>query len=326
VRVFGWRLATDTLPTRNNKFKRTLEPHDICTICGNGNEDGQHATILCTKAIALRSAMREHWKLPPDRALKMTGKDWLLLSLSNTDDLTRVRLLLLFWRAWHLRNDAIHQQGREPIAASVSFLLSYTERFQASSHVVEDRKGKAPMFVLPEASMIPEPGIHSNWTPPPAHWIKLNTDGSFIGAGMPGGAGAIIRDHGGNVILAACSPLPGCEDAEEAELKAALMGLKLVAGFSQKGVIIELDCATVMKALQSPGTNRSKLWASFQEADSILSLLDDFRLVLVKRESNKVADLLAKIGRSAGSCIWHDILPDPVWDLVNQDKTFVFQI
>jgi hypothetical protein len=86
VRVFGWRLATDTLPTRNNKFKRTLEPHDICTICGNGTEDGHHATILCTKAVALRSAMRDHWKLPPDRALKMSGKDWLLLCLSNTDD------------------------------------------------------------------------------------------------------------------------------------------------------------------------------------------------------------------------------------------------
>jgi ribonuclease HI len=214
----------------------------------------------------------------------MTGKDWLLLCLSNTDDQTRDRLLLLLWRAWHLRNDVIHQQGREPLAASVSFLLSYADRFQASSHLVEDIKGKAPMFVLPVASMMTEPGNQSTWMPPPANWIKLNTDGSFIGTGMPGAAGAVIRDHCGNVILAACSPLPGCGDAEEAELKAALMGLKLVAGFSHKGVIIELDCASVMKALQSPGTNRSKLWASFQEADSFLSRLEDFRLVLAKRE------------------------------------------
>jgi ribonuclease HI len=190
---------------------------------------------------------------------------------------------------------------------------------------MEDRKGKAPMFMLPVASMMPEPGIHSSWMPPPAHWIKLNTDSSFISAGMPGGAGAVIRDHGGNVILVACSSLPSCEDAEEDKLKAALMGLNLVASFSRKGVIIELDCATVMKALQSPRTNRSKLWASFQEADSLLSRLDDYRLVLMKREINKVADLLAKFGRSAGSCIWRDLLPDPVWNLVNQDKTFVFQ-
>jgi ribonuclease HI len=143
---------------------------------------------------------------------------------------------------------------------------------------------------------------------------------------MPGAVGAVIRDHCGNVILAACSPLPSCEDAEEAELKAALLGLKLVAGFSRKGVIIELDCATVMKALQSPGTNRSKLWASFQEADSFLSRLDNYRLVLAKRESNKVANLLAKIGRSAGSCIWRDLLPDPVWDLVIQDKNFCIPV
>jgi hypothetical protein len=126
VRVFGWRLATDTLPTRNNKFRRNLELDDTCTICGSGKEDARHATITCTKAVFLRQAMRRCWKLPHEQTLRYTGKDWLLICLNSVDDATKAKTLLLLWRAWHLRNDIVHNQGRETIESSVAFLQVYS--------------------------------------------------------------------------------------------------------------------------------------------------------------------------------------------------------
>jgi hypothetical protein len=51
-------------------------------------------------------------------------------------------------------------------------------------------------------------------------------------------------------------------------------------------------------------------------------LLKNYRNVKVvhaKRESNRVADALAKAARSAGSCIWFDQLPDHVTQLVSED-------
>ena len=39
VQHFAWRLATDSLPTWRNKFKRTLETTDQCPICGVESED-----------------------------------------------------------------------------------------------------------------------------------------------------------------------------------------------------------------------------------------------------------------------------------------------
>ena len=46
----------------------------------------------------------------------------------------------------------------------------------------------------------------ARWTPPPEGWYKLNTDGSF---GVHGdvGAGTIVRDHRGDIILSFCRQL-----------------------------------------------------------------------------------------------------------------------
>jgi hypothetical protein len=45
------------------------------------------------------------------------------------------------------------------------------------------------------------------------------------------------------VIFAACSPLTKCQDAEEAETRAALKGIKLLQGLGHDRIIMEVDCA-----------------------------------------------------------------------------------
>ncbi|XP_071676918.1 uncharacterized protein [Lolium perenne] len=320
VRVFGWRLATDTLPTRNNKFNRNLELDDTCTICGSSKEDAHHATITCTKAVFLRQAMRKCWKLPHEQTLRYTGKDWLLICLNSVDDATKAKTLLLLWRAWHLRNDIVHNQDRETIESSVAFLQAYSSTQELSLNAARDLKGKTPLLTDPTPSVYgTRESKYNRWSLPPRSWVKLNTDASFIGLGKPSAAGAVARDHSGKVLMAACSPLPNCEDAEEAEIKATLMGIKLLAGLGHQHVIVELDCAAVAKALQSP-VNRSKQWALYDEAKTLLMMFEDHKVFHVNRENNMVADALAKIGRSAGSCIWFDSFPDHIWDVVTQDS------
>jgi hypothetical protein len=55
--------------------------------------------------------MGRFWLLPDEEQLFYTGSDWLLVLLSSLDDELKANALLLFWRAWHLRNDVIHAQG-----------------------------------------------------------------------------------------------------------------------------------------------------------------------------------------------------------------------
>lgn len=124
VRIFGWRTARDNLATNKNKFRRTLETQGTCTICGMCDESSFHATVSCTKARALREKMREHWNLPPEFRFRQTGENWLLVLLGSCSTKQRAQVLLLLWRAWHLRCDVIHKNGKETIMNSVSFLLN----------------------------------------------------------------------------------------------------------------------------------------------------------------------------------------------------------
>jgi hypothetical protein len=52
IKTFAWRAACDNLPTKKNKFRRTLETDSTCSICGTAEEDSFHAIVECTKARA----------------------------------------------------------------------------------------------------------------------------------------------------------------------------------------------------------------------------------------------------------------------------------
>lgn len=69
VRIVAWRIATDSLPTKENKRRRTLEIDGICNICGIEKEDAHHVVVNCTKARALREKIRELWALPKESVL-----------------------------------------------------------------------------------------------------------------------------------------------------------------------------------------------------------------------------------------------------------------
>uniref|UniRef100_A0A8R7Q696 Reverse transcriptase zinc-binding domain-containing protein n=1 Tax=Triticum urartu TaxID=4572 RepID=A0A8R7Q696_TRIUA len=78
VRIFGWRVATNTLAmSKKNKCRHTITLDATCDICGCGDEDECHAVVSCTKSRALRYKMREEWVLPAEKHFWNTGEDWL---------------------------------------------------------------------------------------------------------------------------------------------------------------------------------------------------------------------------------------------------------
>jgi ribonuclease HI len=229
------------------------------------------------------------------------------------------RILLLLWRSWHLRNDVIHQKGKESIASSIAFLQAYhgdsTE--QVPCHV--DSKGKRSL--APTSSTRPEVDVAPpSWTAPPVGWIKLNTDGSMLPNSKISGAGAVARDSTGAVIFAACTPLPNCTDVEEAEARAALLGLTILSRHGPSRVILEMDNVAAVTALRAKTQNRSRVWAVYQEAKALLLDMHDCVIIHTKRETNRVADSLAKLAKSLGERDMRDDLPIPVRELVIHDS------
>jgi ribonuclease HI len=139
----------------------------------------------------------------------------------------------------------------------------------------------------------------STWSAPPEGWVKLNTDVSFIGADKPSGAGAVARCSDGRVVLAACSPIATCYDAEDAEAKAALLGAKLMQGMCYDNIILETDCVAVASALRSNDINRSKQW----------SIYDGTKLLL-KNYTTEMSRLSMPRERAIGWLMLLQILPD----------------
>jgi hypothetical protein len=95
IKVFGWRVAIDSLAIRKNKWRRTLEVNDQCSICGMADEDAFHATVACTKARVLCEAMRGPWNPPGEQLFRNTGTDWLQTLLGQVDELIRSRIASL---------------------------------------------------------------------------------------------------------------------------------------------------------------------------------------------------------------------------------------
>jgi hypothetical protein len=69
VRVFGWKLATDTLGVQALQHHWHMDHLPTCSICGMEPETNHHAMVNCTNARALRHRLKDAWSLPDDHAL-----------------------------------------------------------------------------------------------------------------------------------------------------------------------------------------------------------------------------------------------------------------
>ena len=145
--------------------------------------------------------------------------------LSQCDNTSKERILLLLWRAWYLRDDIVHHKGTASIAESVVFLSNYWYCLNGDIRFAHDLKGKSPVAATPRAKY--ELSAHAfNWTRAPVGVMKVNSDASFIATSSLAAAGVIARNSDGEVLFSAGWTLPKCSDDEEAEGQAMLLGMQ----------------------------------------------------------------------------------------------------
>ena len=130
VLAFSWRLATDSLATWCNKNKQALELQKTCPVCGMEDEDSFHVMCACDNAKNLWYAMSSVWSLPELTSIHPTH-EWFLNLLCEHGEDTRVRLMMLLWRIWYVRNEVVHAKPAPPVEVSVRFLSSYLASLQA---------------------------------------------------------------------------------------------------------------------------------------------------------------------------------------------------
>ena len=109
----------------------------------NAQENTHHAPIQCPHASALWEAMREVWSIP--RFASPVREDWLESWLISLPLEQCSRILMIAWRAWHARNEVVHDKPLPSIAGSRRFLCSYMRSLEncrtlTSEEIIKVRK------------------------------------------------------------------------------------------------------------------------------------------------------------------------------------------
>jgi hypothetical protein len=287
------------------------------------DESGYHVVVRCSMAVALRNAMQEHWSLPGERQFKYTGPDWLLLLLNSVGSETRAKVLLLLWRVWHIRNDITHGNGTASVVGSVEFLKHYAVSLGFGEQGTPERvfeKGKEKV-VEGAPAMDKERPLHvfrKGWVPLPPGWAKMNTDASFSEQTGEASSGVVIQDAEGSILLSAWKTLENMASVEEAE--ACLEGSRLAVEWIKLPILIESDCAELVKALGTGGGRWSRWVGTISEIKAVSRLLQECNYVHVRRDSNQVAHELAKLGaRGVQGRVMHFSVPSEVQSLVQKE-------
>jgi ribonuclease HI len=148
--------------------------------------------------------------------------------------------------------------------------------------------------------------------------MKLNVDGAFSVEGNAG-AGMLLRDHNGEVIVAACRQLRSCADALEAELAAMEEGLALALHWTQGAIILESDCSEAIKLVMGGGPNLSRY---AMRISIIRERIKEREIGInkINRDANQASHGLAALGRiHERTAVWLRDSPPEIAEAIMAD-------
>ena len=131
------------------------------------------------------------------------------------------------------------------------------------------------------------------WNRPQEEWIKINTDGSALTNPGKIGAGGIIRDKDGKLILAFATSL-GEGSNNKAETEAALFGLVKALELGFKNIIMELDSQLVVHWINKKSAHHWNVANEIAKIQFLILQTQNFKCQHTLREANWVADSLSK--------------------------------
>ncbi|RLN32801.1 hypothetical protein C2845_PM03G31430 [Panicum miliaceum] len=292
ILIFGWRTVQEGLPTMHNKKKRNLEVVGTCKICGVEEESTMHALVRCSHACTLRNAMRQHLLLLDEEQFLQLTPESLVETIDRlgTDD--GVKLLILLWRTWQVRNNLTHESEKLSFAGSIAFLRRYWTELCGvrHHHSAPDAKGKKIVHESLNAGRSNKhKQVSTKWEAPDPTWVKVNVDGAFDSVSGEAGIGIVIRNHEGTVQLTAWKHIRAGRDAEEVECLAGREGLILAAEWCHGKAILETDCIALVNWLNSSAGTRPRDSFILDELREAGSRLPEWRVIHTKRERNRAA-------------------------------------
>lgn len=238
VRVFLWRLAKQSIPTRDVRHHRNMAQNSNCSICGR-QDSWRHSLLECKMAKCVWALQGEELVEFIRQSSNDDARSWLHEAVEALRHDELVRLVVTMSSIWHARRKAIH----ENIFQSPLSTHSFVERFLVDLELVTPKAEKK------EGVQVQVP----RWIPPPQGTMKVNVDAATSKNSCIATLVAIVRDEASNFQGAYVVVMEGISSPEIAEAMACIEGLALASDLMLRKVRIAMDCANIVKSIQGPG-------------------------------------------------------------------------
>ncbi|KAK6122177.1 hypothetical protein DH2020_044081 [Rehmannia glutinosa] len=276
IKLSVWRLATNSLPLRQNLRRKKIITDTSCPLCDQDEETTIHRAIDCDFA-------RQCWALSnlPHSTWNHRDRDveiW-LRNFHNKLDYNQWRLaMIILWYMWQQRNlKNVGDRFSNPfevIQLSLVYLQNIDSQCLNYTHQVQQH-------------------IDQVWQPPAINSVKINFDASVSPSKNCGGLGIIARDHTGSSLGWKRIRIHGRLHPTTAEAMAAREAVLFAKEKGWRNVMVEGDCLAVITGIRDVDDMYSVESPIYQDIRVILEEFESYELNHVRRNVNSLAHKIA---------------------------------
>lgn len=281
LKGFLWLVFNGKLLTNAMRMRRGFTGNANCPRCDSHVENIEHLLRDCYSSRILWTNLKgRHWF---DMESQYNLIDWLTKNLRfpiSMDPSWSLLFAVTIWQLWKERNRKVFDNIDPSWQNTLVLIHNYVNEIK-----------QAFLMSLSSQTSVP---ILIKWLPPPTGKIKLNTDGSARGDPGEGGFGGVFRDETGIWLSGYFGKLDSCSSLE-VEMWGLYRGLTIVLEKGLHEVIIEID-SSLAENLLIEGPLQNCSFCSIVEDSRHLIRRCNCTIHSIRREGNKCADVLAKMG------------------------------
>ncbi|XP_057784939.1 uncharacterized protein LOC131002461 [Salvia miltiorrhiza] len=304
-----WRVIHRRLPSLDNLIRRGLITPNFCSICRQDAESIDHIFWVCGRVKEVWSSFLawfgvEYLSECVDLHSFLV-EAWNLNFSPQITSFWKAGIVTLVWKIWHDLNKIVFDNAGFHGPGVLKFIKVYFKEMEANftrlGHVSSAWQDYVITRAIGVQSRIAPPPemVNVYWWPPFGDWMKVNTDGSALGAPSLISAGGVFRDSWGQIR--GCFHEKGGQGfAFEAELLAVITAISIAHEQGWLKLWIEVDSSYVVNLLDRKSEDVP--WRFVAHWKRTLQLLSTFQLQVthIFREGNVVADIMENHNREEG--------------------------
>lgn len=311
--VVSWKVLHKKILTDEFLQRRHVQLCSRCELCRECTETTVHLFLDCSIVSSMWTWLFSMFRLcfPHGSLLQDFFLDSHLTLLSFSSRLLWfIAICNLLWCIWHERNKLRHDGGSFcDVRFKQFFVISLRESAGLAFTPSSSTTQHVPIFGLLGLSPLRPAAprfIPVAWAPPPPHWVKVNTDGSFHDIDNAG-FGGIFRSETTS-FLGAFSHKVCVSSAIDAEVLAVIESIRVARLRGWLSLWIETDSMLVVHYFNKPNCIPWRLLTRWANCIHIARQMN-VRITHIFREGNSVADKLANYGALHDGIHWWDSIP-----------------